>query len=138
VRRLGVLALSSVAVAAGCGAHNEGAKTLAQTTNAANAARALQVLQVQTAPGTARRFSVRVLKATSQRVQLVLHNASKQPHNIAIKGNGIDVKGRVTKTDRIPSTVTATLKPGTYTFYSSVDGDEAAGMRGQLVVAAPA
>ena len=32
------------------------------------------------------------------------------------------------------STVTATLKPGTYTFYCSVDGHEAAGMKGTLTV----
>jgi plastocyanin len=137
MRRLAVLA-SCAFVAAGCGANEEGPKTLAQTTDTGAAARALQVLQLETAPNGARRFSVRVLKATSQRVQLVLHNASQQPHNIAIKGNGVDVKGKVTRTDRIPSTVTATLKPGTYTFYSSVDGDAAAGMKGQLVVGAPA
>ena len=32
------------------------------------------------------------------------------------------------------STVTAKLKPGTYTFYCSVDGHEAAGMKGTLTV----
>jgi uncharacterized cupredoxin-like copper-binding protein len=32
------------------------------------------------------------------------------------------------------STVTAALKPGTYTFYCSVDGHEAAGMKGTLTV----
>jgi plastocyanin len=136
MKRLGVVALLALA-AVGCG-NKAGPKTLAQTTSTGSAARALQVLQLQTAPKGVRRFDVRVLKATSQRVQLVLHNASKTPHNIAIKGNGVDVKGRVTKTDRIPSTVTATLKPGTYTFYSSVDGDEGAGMKGKLIVAAPA
>jgi plastocyanin len=125
-------------VTTACGANQESAKTLAQTTNSGAAASAMQVLQVETAPNGARRFNVRILKATSQRVELVLHNASKRPHNIAIKGNGIDKKGRVTKTDRIPSTVTATLKPGKYTFYSSVVGDESAGMSGQLIVAAPA
>ena len=32
------------------------------------------------------------------------------------------------------STVTENLKPGTYTFYCSVDGHEAAGMKGTLTV----
>ena len=137
MKRLAVVVACAFA-AAGCGANNEGAKTLAQTTNAGAAARAMQVLQVETAPDGARRFNVRILKATSQRVELVLHNASTRPHNIAVKGNGVDKKGRVTKTDRIPSTVSVTLKPGKYTFYSSVDGDEAGGMKGTLIVAAPA
>src|SRR6476646_2507385 len=98
--RLAVLTSSAFLLAA-CGANQEGPRTLAQTTKAGSAARALQVLQLQTAPSGARRFDVGVLKATSQRVELVLHNASKRPHNVAIKGNGVDVKGRVTKTDKI-------------------------------------
>ena len=32
------------------------------------------------------------------------------------------------------STVTATLKAGTYEFYCSVDGHEAAGMKGTLTI----
>ena len=32
------------------------------------------------------------------------------------------------------STISQNLKPGTYTFYCSVDGHEAAGMKGTLTV----
>ena len=134
-----ILALCfALVLLAGCGSNEEGPTTLAQTTNTGAAARSLQVLQLQTAPGDALRFDVKVLKATSTRVQLVLQNASDVPHAIAIEGNGVEKKGAVVTGSEKPSAVTATLKPGTYTFYCPVDGHEAAGMKGKLIVGAPA
>jgi uncharacterized cupredoxin-like copper-binding protein len=136
LKRLLVLGLLA---AAGSGCGNEaGPKTLAQTRNPGSAARSLTILQLETAPGGALRFNAKVLKATTRRVQLVLHNTSNVPHDIALKGNGVDVKGPVVTGAEKPSTVTATVKPGTYTFYCAVDGHAAAGMRGKLIVAAPA
>ena len=62
-----------------------------------------------------------------------MENPSPIPHNVAIKGGGVDVKGKVVITGGT-STVSADLDPGTYTFYCSVPGHEAAGMRGTLTV----
>jgi plastocyanin len=64
-------------------------------------------------------------------------NRGPLEHDVAIKGNGVDEKGQVVGQGG-KSTVTADLKPGTYTFYCSVDGHEAAGMKGTLIVGAPA
>ena len=62
-----------------------------------------------------------------------MKNPSALPHDVAIEGNGVDVKGK-TVTQGGTSTVSATLKAGTYTFYCSVDSHRQAGMEGTLTV----
>ena len=71
--------------------------------------------------------------ATPGKVTLKMKNASSVPHDIAITGGGVSQVGAVVSGGGT-STVTATLAPGTYTFYCSVDGHEAAGMKGTLTV----
>jgi plastocyanin len=60
-------------------------------------------------------------------------NDGDLPHNVAIKGNGVDEKGEIVQNGGT-STVTATLEAGEYTFYCSVPGHEAGGMTGTLTV----
>lgn len=55
------------------------------------------------------------------------------PHNIAIKGKGVSVKGKVVAKGGI-SRVRALLKRGVYRYYCSVPGHEAGGMWGTLTV----
>jgi plastocyanin len=76
--------------------------------------------------GGALRLAPRFLRAHAGRVTLVLKNLDSQSHNIALKGHGVNVKGRVVSKGGI-SRVAATVKPGTYTFYSSVNGGSARG-----------
>jgi plastocyanin len=78
-------------------------------------------------------FSKKVLRAEHGKVTITMTNPSPIQHDIAIKGNGVDSKGPVVGQGG-KSNVSATLKPGTYTFYCSVDGHEAAGMSGKLTV----
>lgn len=78
-------------------------------------------------------FDAAKLEAAAGTVSITMANPSPLPHNIAVKGNGVDVKGPVVLTGGT-STVSADLKPGTYTFYCSVPGHEAGGMKGTLVV----
>ena len=59
-----------------------------------------------------------------------MQNMSSVPHDIAIKGGGVSKIGKIVYNGGV-STVTVTLKPGSYTFYCSVDGHAAAGMRGR-------
>lgn len=78
-------------------------------------------------------FDKQELTASAGRVTIVLTNASPIPHDVAIKGAGVNEKGpTVTAGGR--STVTATLEPGDYTFYCTLPGHEAAGMLGALTV----
>ena len=78
-------------------------------------------------------FDKKALTARAGKVTIVLTNSSPIPHDIAIKGAGANAKGP-TVTGGGRSIVTATLKPGTYTFYCTLPGHEQAGMRGTLTV----
>jgi|tagenome__1003787_1003787.scaffolds.fasta_scaffold20989352_9 plastocyanin len=71
-------------------------------------------------------FAPRFLRAHAGRVTLVLKNLDSHPHNIALKGRGVTLRGRVVNKGGV-SRVAATLKPGTYTFYSSLGADSARG-----------
>src|SRR6266508_6889718 len=83
---------------------------------------------------TALKFDKKTLTAKAGAVTIKMTNpAVLLKHNVAIKGNGVNKKGKVVGKGGI-STVTATLKKGKYTFYCSVPGHEAGGMKGTLTV----
>jgi azurin len=89
-------------------------------------------LRLTADPHGALRFNTKRLTARAGRVQIILTNPSSSgmPHGIAIKGHG---SGRVVNPGGT-STVTATLKRGTYTFLCPVPGHAQAGMTGTLTV----
>ena len=62
-----------------------------------------------------------------------MSNPASIPHGISVEGNGVDKTG-TTVMQGGTATVTATLKPGKYTFYCPVPGHKAAGMTGTLTV----
>jgi uncharacterized cupredoxin-like copper-binding protein len=97
-----------------------------------------------TAPGTvtleadasgALAFDQTTLTAKAGKVTVDMRNpaTSGVPHGIAVEGGGVDQDGK-TVAPGGTSTVTVTLKPGTYTFYCPVPGHKQAGMKGTLTV----
>ena len=76
------------------------------------------------------RFDKQTLEAPAGKVTIRLTNPSPLPHNIAIEGFGA---GKVVANGGV-STATATLRPGTYTFFCAVPGHRTGGMKGTLVV----
>lgn len=90
-------------------------------------------LELSADAGGALKFSTSELTAKAGTVTIDMENPSSVPHNVAIKGDGVDVKGDVVSGGGT-SSVTADLAAGTYTFYCSVPGHEAAGMTGKLTV----
>jgi plastocyanin len=60
-------------------------------------------------------------------------NKATIPHDISVEGNGLNLHGPVVQNGGV-STLKVTLKPGSYTFYCSVDAHRAGGMQGKLVV----
>jgi mono/diheme cytochrome c family protein len=84
-------------------------------------------------PTGALAFQYSKANATAGQVTLVMPNMSPITHDISIQGNGVNQQGpRVGHGGT--SKVSANLKPGTYTFYCSVPGHEAGGMKGTLTV----
>jgi plastocyanin len=82
---------------------------------------------------TALKFNTGTLRAAHGTVTITMTNPGSTRHAVAIKGHGTRKVGKTVGRNKT-STVTVTLKKGTYTFYCPVDGHEAAGMKGKLIV----
>lgn len=84
-------------------------------------------------PSGALAFDQNTESAKAGTVTLKMANPAGLPHGIAIQGNGVTKVGQVVQKGGT-STVTANLKPGTYTYYCPVPGHKAGGMTGTLTV----
>ena len=125
-----LLILSALALAAaGCG----GGDSDSSGDNQAGGSEGGTTLELAADPGGAFSFDKTSLEAPAGKVTIALTNDSSIPHNVTIEGNGIEEVASDTVTGA-SSDVTADLEAGTYTFYCSVDGHEAAGMKGTLTV----
>jgi plastocyanin/cytochrome c2 len=91
------------------------------------------VVEIDADPTGQLKFLAASATATPGNVTLRMKNMSSTPHDIAITGAGVSQIGQIVSGGGV-STVTTSLKPGTYTFYCSVDGHRAAGMQGTLTV----
>lgn len=125
--RLGIaLALTALALA-GCGGEKTNPSTTTSTPQTGGGTLSLQADTSQL------KFDKRALSASAGSVTITMKNPSTLRHDVAIEGNGVDTKGKVVGRGGT-STVSAALKPGTYTFYCSVDAHRQAGMQGTLTV----
>jgi plastocyanin len=131
-----VLLVALIAALAGCGGGDDDGGVGAETTPAEttpDSGGASQTLQIEADPSGALRFTTESLQANAGEVTIVMDNPSSVPHNVAIRGNGVDEKGEIVGEGE-KSEASATVEPGTYEFYCSVPGHEAAGMKGELTV----
>ncbi len=122
--------LAAALLAAGCGGSSSSSSapptsTPSQTTQGT-------VVEIDVA-SSGFAFVKTTATAPAGTVTLKAMNPQAINHDISIKGNGVDVKGNQVANGGV-STVTADLQPGTYEFYCSVPGHEAAGMKGTLTV----
>jgi plastocyanin len=90
-------------------------------------------LRLAADPSGQLKFDKPTLRAKAGTVTIAMRNPSQVAHDVSIGGGGVDQKGKVVKGGGT-STVKAKLKPGSYTFYCSVDGHRQAGMKGKLTV----
>lgn len=126
-----LIGLAAVAIlVSSCGSKS---KTALVRTNKNVPTAVAQTMNITADSGGKLKFDKAQLKTSAGTLQIVMTNPSSVPHDIAIKGNGVNTKGKIVQGGG-RSTVTATLRPGTYEFYCSVDGHEKAGMKGKLLV----
>jgi uncharacterized cupredoxin-like copper-binding protein len=79
------------------------------------------------------KFDKTSLSAKAGKVTITMDNPAPVPHAIAVDGNGLNQSGKTVGMGG-KSTITVSLKPGTYEFFCPVDGHKAAGMKGTLTV----
>jgi plastocyanin len=137
MKRLIILSLVAVFAAAGCGgSSNSSSSTSASTSTCASTGAASSgggsTQLTLTADKSQLKFDQSQLAAKAGKVTITMTNPSPLQHDVSIKG-GVSAKGNVVGQGG-KSVATADLKPGKYTFYCSVDGHEAAGMTGTLIV----
>jgi plastocyanin len=90
-------------------------------------------LEIDADPTGQLKFLASSARATAGKVTIKMLNKSSVTHDIAIQGNGVQQTGALVANGGT-STVSASLKPGTYTFLCTVPGHAAAGMKGTLTV----
>ena len=142
----GLLAVSAVAAlaVAGCGGGSSSGSSNTGTSSSPSTKTTKAASQGTTSSGGGHtihlaadksqlKFNVSTLKAKAGKVTLVMANPASFSHGIAVQGGGVKQVGP-TVGHGGTSTVTVTLKPGTYTFYCPVPGHRQAGMEGTLTV----
>jgi len=89
-----------------------------------------------TADKTKLAYNKKTLKAKAGKVTITMVNTSSIfQHDVAVKGKGIKTKkGKTVGKNGISKVTYKSRPPGGYTFYCTVPGHEAAGMKGKLVV----
>jgi plastocyanin len=90
------------------------------------------MLELAADPGGGFSFDKKTLEAPAGTITIHLTNDASIPHDVGVKGDGVDEKTDTVTNGEISLTVE--LEPGTYTFYCSVPGHEAGGMEGTLTV----
>lgn len=85
------------------------------------------------ADASALAFDKTDLEAKAGKVTIDFDNPAPIPHNVVIEQDGKELAGFEPIMEGT-ETVSADLKPGTYTFYCSVTGHRQAGMEGTLTV----
>ena len=80
------------------------------------------------------KFDRYALTSPAGTVTITMTNPSPVPHNVALRGNGVDEKGEIVQGDA-KSSIQAKVQTGaSYEFYCSVPGHEQGGMKGTLTV----
>jgi uncharacterized cupredoxin-like copper-binding protein len=123
-----------VALVAGVGGKDTGALAAVGQAKAGGTAKEKGgTLEIAADPTGALAFAASKAVGEAGKITFVMPNKSPIQHDIAVKDGGEIGKGPVVGSGG-SSKFTATLKPGTYTFYCSVPGHEAGGMKGTLTV----
>jgi uncharacterized cupredoxin-like copper-binding protein len=138
-RRIGIALASTALVAVGlaaCGSSsNDNSSSKKTSTGSTTPAAAAHSVRLSADEGGGLYFKPKKLGAKPGTVTLVMKNpgSSGLMHGIAVEGHGVDKDGPVVAPGKT-STVTVSLKAGSYEFYCPFDSHKAKGMKGTLTV----
>jgi outer membrane protein assembly factor BamB len=79
-------------------------------------------------------FNTNALTAKAGKVTIDFTNNSALQHNVTLVNSGSKILGKTPTFAGGSKSLSATLKPGTYTYYCSVPGHRQAGMQGTLTI----
>ena len=125
--------------ATGCGSSNSGSSTTQASPSTSTSKPATagggSTLKLSADPSGALKFTQSSLSGKAGKVTLQMSDPSSSglQHGISVEGNGVDQTGTIVQPGGT-ATVSATLKPGKYTFYCPFDSHKAQGMTGTLTV----
>jgi plastocyanin len=123
-----------VALVAGAGGKDTGALATVGQRKAGGTAREKDgTLEIPADPTGALAFTFSKAVAEAGKITFVSPNESPIQHDIGVRDGGEIGKGAIVGQGGT-SRFTATLEPGSYTFFCSVAGHEAGGMKGTLTV----
>ena len=132
------IAVLSVAIGllGGCGGQSGTATNTSPAQTGATPAQtgAAGTLKLAADPSGALKYDVSSLTAKAGKVTIDFTNQAPLPHNVQIEGPGGKKLGGTSTISGSSTKATVDLKPGSYTFYCSVDGHRQAGMQGKLTV----
>ena len=123
-------AVAAILLAAGCGGGDGDSADGAESASSTGAG---SKLALSADPTGKLAFDKKDLQGKAGRITIVMKNPAPLSHNVSLEGPGIDKEGE-TVGQGGTSTVSAGLKPGSYTFYCSVPGHREGGMEGKLTV----
>jgi uncharacterized cupredoxin-like copper-binding protein len=132
--RTGLIAAGAAATAlavTGCGDDDSGQP--AGGSQSPSSGGAASTLALSADPSGKLAFDKKSLQGKAGRVTIVMKNPAPLSHNVSLEGPGLDEKGEIVGQGGT-SRVSATLKPGSYTFYCSVPGHREGGMEGTLTI----
>jgi plastocyanin len=126
----------AVAALAGCGGDDDeqsaSTPTATATAEPASSSGGGATVAVSAPADGSLKFDQATLDAKAGKVTFKFSNPSSVPHAFELEGGGVEAETEVvTKSD---ASVTADLKPGTYTYYCPVGSHRQAGMEGKLTV----
>jgi plastocyanin len=122
-------------------ATNEGggaAKEAEETTEGGEAeggtAGSASTIDIEADPSGGLSFTTKEATAKAGKVTVDFENSSPVPHNVTIEDEGGETVAATETITESSESVTANLKPGTYTYYCSIPGHRESGMEGTLTV----
>ncbi len=142
MRKLALVALATAAslvlAACGGGGDDNGGSTTAATTSTTSTTQAggggAQAISLSADPSGQLAYQETSLTAKAGKATIDFDNPAALTHDVCVQDSSGKELGCSDVIQQDKTTLDVDLKPGTYTYFCSVDGHEAAGMKGTLTV----